>query len=575
MKILSLERHIKNGIDILIPCYLYEIVVDETYGGNNILEEAVAKIIKIESHYEKDIEKLAELLGLKNSNDDMDYKALLSLVLNKIQNRQTQEIRQEIKQYQFYQERISGQVLGTITQDVDTFIEGEKIKNSIVFERNGRKSIEPLTYNNEIQSPMQKQIFEAVAQHNKNGDFKIRGNLDLKISKNRELIYLHCQIVLDQDRSFYVTNGFNSAWSLQLEDILSKHCSSFLRGLRSKNYVDEIIESSYRQLYGDLRDEVAYNLQRFAKNLDSEFLYNGYEQYFKYLVQKNNHNIHPRFNDAENTKEIAKQRGFDVENMGLGLFTNDGRDNLKTLLAKLIHNNDPALQILAEKNHHFLVLLSRLHEDRNINMHGGNKKKDYKPMDAMELNILKELLEHVSGINIETKEKTISNNGIILLEWALDEKIINAMSDESVKELAKVYEALKRCEDNQILDLDAFSDITLGLYKVCESMLLKYIQMYKKSIKEIRKIDWLSGVKKYHIENAKKGENATLGAYILVYLSINHDIKDTELLYLKRLLELRAHGNPEIDDIKATSFQELEDLKKNIIDFIKEILKKI
>lgn len=574
MKILSREHLINNSVDILVPCYLYEIVIDEDYSGNNILEEAVSKIIQLEPYYGNNIEKLAELLGLKNSSDDMDYKALLCLVLNKIRNQQTQEIRQEIEQYQIYQERISGEVLGIITQDVDTFIEGEKVKNLIIFEKNGRKSIEPLKYDNKIQLPTQKQIFEAIAQHNKNGDFKIKSNLDLEI-KNGEMIYLHCQVVLEQDRLFYVTNGFNSTWSLQLANILGKNCQNVLKTLRKENHMDENIETSYKRIYGDLRDIVAYNLKRFDKKQDSKYLYNGYEKYFEYLVTKNNYTVHSYLNTAEITKEIAEQRGFKVENIGLGFFASDGHNNLKTLLANLVRNNDPVLQVFAKKEPSFLVLLSKLHEDRNINMHGGNKKKTHRTMDIKELSMLKELLECISDINIETEEKRISNNGIILLEQALDEETISAMSDDTISDLAKVYEALEICKDNQVLDLDTFSDITLGLYKVCESALLKYIQINKENIKNIRKIGWLSKVREYHIKNAKKGENATLGAYILVYLSINHDIKDAELLYLKRLLELRGHANPTIDDIEATSLQELEDLQKNIINFIEGILKNI
>ena len=162
-----------------------------------------------------------------------------------------------------------------------------------------------------------------------------------------------------------------------------------------------------------------------------------------------------------------------------------------------------------------------------------------------------------------------------MLEQALDEETISAMSNDNIRDLAKVYEALEICRGNQVLDLETFSDITQGLYKVCESMLHKYIQIYKDSISETRKIEWLSKVKEYHIENAKKGEIATLGAYILVYLSINHDTKDSELSYLKKLLELRGHANPTIDDVRATSIQELGDLQKKVINFIKEILKNI
>ncbi|MFY4689641.1 hypothetical protein ACOTVD_00725 [Campylobacter jejuni] len=577
MKILSRENHRQGGKHVLIPCYLYEIVANKSYDGNNILEEAVAKIIEIDPYYNNNIEKLAEILGLKNNND-IDYRALLKLVLNKINNPTTQELREEIVQYQIYQERISGEVLNIVTQDVDRFIEssgGNKSKNEILFERDGKNFKAKVVYppiSSGISIPTLDQVFKAVAMHNKNNDFKISENLDLEIPKHKEGIYLHCQIVLDENRKFNITNGFNAASSLQLESILNNHYGDLLKNLRAENHIDEKQENNYKQNYGDLRDVVAYNLQRFAKENKCQYLYNAYEKYFAYLVQKNDYTMHISLSKPEFIKDCAEQMSFTINQTRL-LFINDNGDNLKSYLAKLLFHKDATLNRFAKKPE-FLNLLFMLHNDRNIALHGGGIEKNNKPMDIKELNILKELLESISNINTKEGKETRSHNGMILLEQEVPRKVLNRLSDDDIEALAEAFRALEVCKDNQDLSLDVFGDITHGLYKVCESVMRQYIQIHKASIREMdiektRKVEWLSKVGEHHIKKAKQGENATLGAYIVIYLSIN---QDKDLLYIKQLLELRAHANPTIEDIKKTSVDDLKKLHKNIINFIVKII---
>lgn len=577
MKILSRENHRQGGKHVLIPCYLYEIVANKSYDGNNILEEAVAKIIEIDPYYNNNIEKLAEILGLKNNND-IDYRALLKLVLNKINNPTTQELREEIVQYQIYQERISGEVLNIVTQDVDRFIEssgGNKSKDEILFERDGKNFKAKVVYppiSSGISIPTLDQVFKAVTMHNKNNDFKISENLDLEIPKHKEGIYLHCQIVLDENRKFNITNGFNAASSLQLESILNNHYGDLLKNLRAENHIDEKQENNYKQNYGDLRDVVAYNLQRFAKENKCQYLYNAYEKYFAYLVQKNDYTMHISLSKPEFIKDCAEQMGFTINQTRL-LFINDNGDNLKSYLAKLLFHKDTTLNRFAKKPE-FLNLLFMLHNDRNIALHGGGIEKNNKPMDIKELNILKELLESISNINTKEGKETRSHNGMILLEQEVPRKVLNRLSDDNIEALAEAFRALEVCKDNQDLSLDVFGDITHGLYKVCESVMRQYIQIHKASIREMdiektRKVEWLSKVGEHHIKKAKQGENATLGAYIVIYLSIN---QDKDLLYIKQLLELRAHANPTIEDIKKTSVDELKKLHKNIINFIVKII---
>lgn len=581
MKILSRENEKQNSKSLLIPCYLYEIIVCKTCEGNNILEEAVAKIISIDSYYKNHIEELAKLLGLKDSSDEIDYRALLTLVISKLSNSQTQEMRKDIKQYQIYQERISGEVLGIITQDVNSFIEASAVsENKINFEKDGKtfKALK-IAPNKNIAKPTKEQIFAAIAKYNKNADFKISENLDLEVPQNKEELYLHCHVFLQENRKFSISNGFNSALSPQLERVLEKHCDDVLRNLREGQYTDEKIKNNYKQIYKDLRDVVAHNLSKINLDFEKESnnardIYNAYEKYFEYLVDKNNYAsklIEPQF-----TKEMAHHIGFkvDKDEIPLSFFTSDNKNNLKSHLATLLYNKDETLTQFADKNPYFLMLLSQLHKDRNVSSHGGDKEKNYKAMDKKELGILKELLEVISEINTQKSEITHSNNGIVLLEENLDKNTINALSEDDINDLASVYGALELCENNSALDLASFSKITLGLSKACESVLLKYIQIHqtnikKKNIQKARKIEWLSKVREFYINSAKKGRNATLGAYTIIYLSMNENEK---LDCIRRLLELRKHSNPSIEDLNKTNVEELRSLHKDIINLIIKLI---
>ena len=573
MKILSRENHKSGSKNILIPCYLYEIITDGSYSGNNILEEAVAKIIKIEPYYKNNKNKLAEILGLKDS--DLDYKDLLELVFNKINNPQTQKVREEIKQYQIYQERISGEVLGIVTCDVDRFIESSGgNKKEIKFEKNGETIKAKKIDKKEITKPRKDDIFKAIIKHNKNGDFKISENVDLIVPENREEIFLHCQVLLGRNSEFSVTNGFNGSISLELHKVLNEKCDEFMRDLRKDNRIDEKKDSEYKKIYNDLRDEVLFNLNRFngGDTNKAKCIYDAYEQYFAYLVQKNNYTIKHNLNKPECLSEIAKQMGFKVDRVKL--FSNDNKNNLKSHLARLLFNKNLILDELAEAESKFLIFLNELHDDRNKASHGGDKPHK-KPMDEKELNTLKELLESTSGINAKSDEgnqNTNNHNGIVELEKEFNKDMMNKLSDDNINALVKVYDAVRRCKDREILSLETFSDITQGLYKVCESVLLPYIQTHKikeKDVEKIRKIPWLSKVKEHNIKNAKEGREASLGAYIIIYLSIN---KDEELPYLKKLLDLRGHANPTIQDLKKTNIDELIALHKNTIEFIVKVI---
>ena len=43
LKILSIKENQSGGDNVLIPCYMYEITMIETYNGSNILESTIAE----------------------------------------------------------------------------------------------------------------------------------------------------------------------------------------------------------------------------------------------------------------------------------------------------------------------------------------------------------------------------------------------------------------------------------------------------------------------------------------------------------------------------------------------------
>lgn len=571
MKILSNERK-KYDHDILLPCYMYEIVIEQAYSGENALERVVSKIINIDSRYRDDIDLLATKIGLKHSqNDSVDYKKLLDLVLNKVLNEKTQEPKKQIKRYQLYQERVSGEMLSIITQDIDSFVESKNDGFKVIFEKEGRKIKAIEIREKEHPKPTQKQVFEAIAKHNQRGDFIIE-SMDIELRDCKESIYLHCQINLGRDMDFVVTNGINGNLSPQIERILRAHKSNLLARLREKGYTDQPHEDKYKKIYGDLRDEVSWKLDRFDKHKNAKNLYDAYEMYFKYLVLKNHYKITSALNTKENLIEFSEKMGFDTCKQTALLFSNDNQDSLKSHLANLLLNSDTKLETIAIKNKDFLTLLSSLHIQRNQEAHGG-KKDDTKEMDIKELNILKEILKSTSGINMtnaDNSESAGSNNGIVLLEKALSRSVINRLSVESVKDLASAYGAHEICKNNG-LQLGAFEDIVLNLSKVCESVLLEYIRASDRTNLDIATPDHpsLKNVNPRHIQSAKNGQIATLGAYTIIYLSLN---KLKKIECLERLITLRGHSNQDINTVNTTNLDEINEIFEEIIDLIQKVI---
>lgn len=581
-KILSIEKNM-GGYDVLIPCYMYEIVTSEAYSGNNILEYTVARLIEVDSKY-KNIDELVEILGIQDREilSKKSFRDLLKLILSKILNKENDanEIKKKAKLYQIYQERYSGSVLKYITDDINKFIISTK-ENGYKIEFADKKAYYQRP-NNTIKAPIKDDVFKAIQIHNKYAEYKINTNINLQV-ETREEIYLHCKVYLGRDREFNITNGFNGAFSLHLKDIIEKNCDNILRKMRENEYTDEKKKSNYRKKYGDLRDELTYNLKQFANNNKASDLYNAFENYFKYKVQKHSYSICKILNNEEDLKKFAKKMGFKIPNNST-LFKNYGKDDLKSHFAILLINEDKDLSEIARLDSNFLYLLTMLHIERNAQLHGG--KKHTEDMDIKELNHLKGILETIVKIKTEFQQKESINhanhNGIVLLEKDLSKDLLDNLSDTNIGNLAAVYDAFDNLNS---LNIESFEAIVNNLYKVCENLLMRWGEIYidfkekDKLFTKIKKLqdsqnDTLKYVKDEKIQAAIQNKGSSLGAYMLVYIALEK-IDSKELNSMNRLISLREHANHKVEVLQKTNIKELESIKQDAINFIKKCVKDI
>lgn len=588
-KILHVENK-KGGKLILIPCYMYDIVITQTFGGDNALESMITKIIDLDSRY-KDENELIKLLGIKDKEilKEKDFKELLKTILSKISN-DNKEVRTEVKMYQIYQERYSGKVLGYISYDLDKFKlsndEGFKADKIMEIKFDDKKALFYAKINKDIkkQTPTNEQIFNAVNTHNKYADSKISTkNMEFNIKGNGEEIYLCTQIVLGENIDFNITNGFNAAYSPLLNKIVKENCDDLLKYLREKEYTQGDKDSTnYKQKYGDLRDDVIYYLNAFdnKKEYKASNLYNAFEKYFEYIVKQNKYNIQNSLNTESNLIKLAKKIGFKIPK-STQLFKNDKRDNLKTYFAKLLINENQILTNIAKQDSNFLYILNDLHIQRNKELHGDKKAK--KTMDIKEINILLDiLLNETKNFHLDemTKITDYSHNGVILLQKDLDKNMRDRLGEQNISDLAKVYLA---CENLESLSIEIFSDIVDNLYKVCESLLKEYCtdKSISSDMQEIKSLqqrehlgDALKNVSEQYINSALKYQGASLGAYMLIYMT-KQKADSKYIKSIDRVIQLRGHGNHTINDLQKTNIQELESIKTNAIDFIKEIISQL
>ena len=277
--------------------------------------------------------------------------------------------------------------------------------------------------------------------------------------------------------------------------------------------------------------------------------------------------------------KIAKSLNFNC-NESLGIFNVGTAKNLQLLLATILNGHSGIFKKIAINHPNFMINLNQLFIARNTQSHGGDKKEN---VDKKELNellaVFKAMLENTASprdidiiMSKPQEDEHKDNNGYITMENELSD-VLSHFSEDDIDDLSEMYDINEFDEVN----VEIYSKIISNLYKVIERNLRKIVKPCLSSTNEINTKNLnlggsLRSTRERYIKKALRGEEASLGAYMLVYISICENIAQTDVDFIDKLISMREHGTYSIIDINAYLPQDLKDIRKQGIDFIKKIL---
>jgi len=584
MKIFSINKN--NQYGILIPTRMYEIAIETDGYGLNFLEKAIKELLKIKR--DMNIENIKTALGLSSINN---IDSLISVIIEKLNmNKDDKQVQNQIKIFQFYQELYGGEVLpfvgtrenekGNITNSIagdDSFFEFELHgKSSKAFYKKPKSS--------KINPPTPQSIIRAINIHNQNSTPKINmvTSLNSQIPETSSIIYLHTNISFGKNGRFSIKSPFNDSFSPVLDTIFAKHCKDFISKLRSKNYTYKDIQIKQDSIvFGNELDDIRSYILSFFNNEDKKetSLFNAYEKLFERITIKNKLTILNGNIKASEICKIAKSLNFNC-NESLGIFNVGTAKNLQLLLATILNGHSGIFKKIAINHPNFMINLNQLFIARNTQSHGGDKKEN---VDKKELNellaVFKAMLENTASprevdiiMSKPQEDEHKDNNGYITVENELSD-VLSHFSEDDLDDLSEMYDI----DEFDEVNVEIYSKIISNLYKVIERNLRKIVKPCLSSIdaintKNLNLGSSLRSTREKYKNKALKGEEASLGAYMLVYISICENIAQTDVDFIDKLISMREHGTYSIIDINAYLPQDLKDIRKQGIDFIKKIL---
>lgn len=583
MKIFSINKN--NQYGILIPTRMYEIAIETDGYGLNFLEKAIKELLEIKR--DMNIESIKTALGLSSINN---IDSLISVIIEKLNmNKDDKQVQSQIKIFQFYQELYGGEVLpfvgtrenekGNITNSID----GDD--NFFEFELQGKRSkaFYKKPKSSKTNPPTPQSIIRAINIHNQNSTLKINMITSLnQIPETSSIIYLHTNISFGKNGRFSIKSPFNDAFSPVLDTIFAKHCKDFISKLRSKNYTYKDIQIKQDSIvFGNELDDIRSYILSFFNNEDKKetSLFNAYEKLFERITIKNKLTILNGNIKASEICKIAKSLNFNC-NENLGIFNVGTAKNLQLLLATILNGHSGIFKKIAINHPNFMINLNQLFIARNTQSHGGDKKEN---VDKKELNellaVFKAMLENTASprevdiiMSKPQEDEHKDNNGYITVENELSD-VLSHFSEDDLDDLSEMYDI----DEFDEVNVEIYSKIISNLYKVIERNLKKIVKPCLSSINAINTKNLnlgssLRSTRERYIKKALRGEEASLGAYMLVYISICENIAQTDVDFIDKLISMREHGTYSIVDINACLPQDLKDIRKQGIDFIKKIL---
>lgn len=545
----------------------------------------------------------------------------------------------EVTIYQFYQEAYTNELLPLITKEINEFsypekdypyndtnnrqisfkkdVQAKKFTKAILAKWNEEKPLKPLKAD----------IIKTIYMHNQN---KYQGihtidysNFNIKVFES-ELVYLHVKLYIPKNniRSFVITNGFTNDFSTLLRKIFEYKHQDLLKLIRNetKSDVEDIapkkIEipfddkiNNFRELKELIKtieieneklqqDEIEKDEVKKSKDRYIQSLYDLTERIF--AVFSNELEVNKTLQNKTLVKKLAKEFGFKIDSKKhLSIFNVDSRDNLQKYIAKSLIYKKNELYDVAKFFPSLFFTLNNLLSLRNGVKHS-DKEKTLESVNADNLNKYRRVIYKILTIILKIKQKTVSQNNMdnddnilmqnayIDLEENINIDVINKLPQEVEDNLISINFYLSSVEF-KTNKFNVVKEVINNLYSTFEFLLRQDIntlvlneddivskdEVLRKIREDIEIGESFYKVSPKMIELALKKQGASLGAYMLIYLYHKKDININDVKLIEKIISLRGHGSPSIEDVGKITKEDLLSIKDNSFKLVKNLIEEI
>lgn len=541
----------------------------------------------------------------------------------------------EVTAYQFYQEAYTNELLPLITKKINEFSYPEKdypynesSNRQISFKKdvNSKKFTNAILANwNEVKpmKPTKADIIKTIYMHNQNKYQESHtidySNFNIEVFES-ELVYLHVKLYIPKNniRTFVITNGFTNDFSTTLRKIFEYKHKDLLKLIRNetKSEVENIAHdeikipfddkiNSFRELRELIKtieienkklqqDEIVKDEVKKAKDRYIQSLYDLIEKVF--AIFSNGLEANKTVQNKTLVKSLAKEFGFKINTQKhLSIFNVDSRDNLQKYIAKSLIYKKNELYDIAKLFPNLFFTLNNLLSIRNGVKHS-EKDKTLKQVNEDDLKKYRKIIYDILTIVLKIKQKIVSQNDMgnddnihmqnayIDLEKEIKIDVVDKLPEEVKDNLISINFYLNSVE----FDTNKFNvvkEVINSLYSTFEFILKKVINILVvdehdvvskdevlKKIREIIEIgESLYRVSPQMIERAFKKQGASLGAYMLVYLYNQRNINKADVHLIEKIISIRGHGSPAMEDVEKISQEELKKIKLNSFIYIEKL----
>jgi len=544
----------------------------------------------------------------------------------------------EVTVYQFYQEAYTNELLPIITKEINdfSFIEKNKFSDEdsreVLFQKDiqSKKLLSSVLVNGYKQEnptkPTKADIINTIYIHNKNQyqgshtiDYK---NFNIEIFES-ELIYLHVKLYIPKNniKSFVITNGFTNDFSTVLRKIFEYKYQNILKSFRQEikseqeerrissinipfndkinkyRELKKIIENIEENTVGLQKKEITKDEVKKSKDHLIQSLYDLIEKSF-YIFSKDL-DADKSLHNKKLLKSLAKDFGFHIsEKIHLSIFNVDSRDNLQKHLAKTLVYKKSELYEVASLYPSIFYKFNSLLKLRNGVKHS-DKEKTLEKVDETILIEFKELIYKVLSIILKIEQKSVTQNEIendndymqnayLDLEDEINTDVMCKLPEEIKDNLTSINFYLNSVDFN-INKFNIVKEVINSLYSTFEFLIRQNIntlhaneksmaskdEILKKIRESVEVGESLYRVSQKMIELAFKKQGASLGAYMLLYLYHQKDINVDSVKLIEKIISLRGHGSPNMEDVEKITKENLLSIKDNSFKLVEKLVEEI